>query len=166
MPLPCESWPLVILVNFTCLWQCQGYSRQWESENICRWSMPVVYMFKCSLGLLIFPMDFPIVVQWSCCFVLFFAMEMVCYLMYVHFFSVKKPEFVLNISYWPVIDCVCVVLSATLLSRWMEAVKKRKGLWKWKPNPTHKRIQSHTYTHVSILPPPLLPSLCVGRAFV
>lgn len=169
MPLPCESWPLVILVNFTCLWQCQGYSRQWESENICRWSMPVVYMLKCSLGLLMFPMDFLIAMQWKSAtviieeVVLFFAMQMVRYLMYVHFFSVKKPEFVLNVSYWPVIDCVCVVLSVLHSSPDGWRLLKKERFMKMKAKSyTQAHTITHIRTHIHLAPPPSFPRSVLG----
>lgn len=153
-----ESWPLVILLHCPSLWQ--GDRIHWESANICRWSMPVVYMLKSSWCSSYF--------SWQTCEnyhksandnnILTYLFFTLCSCTYCIFSS--EPEFVSDDYYWPVylIKCVCGSVSITPLQNRWRLLKKGKV---YENNRQIICVQTHTYTcwHIS-------SSLLVRRPFV
>lgn len=140
VPLFCQSCQ--------CQFQCQGYIKHWESENICTRSMPVVYIFK----------KFPEAAHISHGFPYGGAVKLLLQTILLCKWSVT-----LCMCIFLLLRCrVCSSLSATLLSRWMEAVKKGK-VYENERQIIHTSAYKHTHTYPSA--PPLL-SLSVRRPFV
>lgn len=131
-------------------------------------------MLKCSLGKLIFPMDFSIAVLWTLCcdysqelfflFFFYFYRFKWYYTLHVYIPAIKKSEFVRHRYFWQ----VYLISHDNVVRSVLHCSPDGWRLLKGKVYENERQIihtNTHLHTHIHLAPPLLPPSVSGGHLF-